>query len=338
MSFAKPEYLYLLIAVPLLLAGWFIAGRLRQRALNVLSDRRLMAELADSVSPGRRQAKFALTLAALACLIVAAARPQFGNRLELVEQRGLDVMVVLDVSSSMLARDIAPSRLEKAKLEVHELLDRLPAANTGLVVFAGASFVQFPLTNDPGAARMLLDAAGPQSVSLAGTAIGDAIRRATSAFDQKTLKYRVMLLLTDGEDHGSDPLSAARQAAEQGVVIYAIGFGRPEGEPIPILNSRGQITDFKRDRNGQMVLSRLDEATLQQVAAVTGGAYYRATPSGREIAEIVAQVGRLEQREQQSQFQVQRVERFQIPLALALIALAGELLLSERRRRRPARQ
>jgi len=333
MQFAKPEYLYLLISIPLFIAGWLFTERRRRRALGELSDPRLLALLTDSLHAGRRRAKIILALTALLLLVVAAARPQMGSQLELVEQRGLDIMVVLDISSSMLARDIAPSRLDKAKLEVNDLLQRLPAASTGLVVFAGSSFVQFPLTTDVQAARTLLEAARPEIVSLPGTAIGDAIRRATQAFNEKTLKYKVVLLLTDGEDHNSDPLGAARQAAEQGVVVYAIGFGRPEGEPIPVLDSNGKVVDYKKDRDGQTVLSRLDEATLQEIARATGGAYYRATPSGREIEQIAGQIDTLEQREEEGQFLVQRVERFQIPLALGLAALAGEFVLSERRRR-----
>ncbi len=333
MQFAQPLYLYLLIALPLLALAWLLAERRRQRDLARLGDAPLLAQMTGSLDPRRRRIKGLLTLLGLTLLILAAARPQIGSRLELVEQRGLDVMVALDISSSMLARDMAPNRLEKAKLEVNDLLDRLPAANVGLVVFAGSSFIQFPLTTDIGAARTLLEAARPESVSLAGTAIGDALRKAAGAFDQKTLKYKALLLLTDGEDHDSDPVGAARQAAESGVVIYAIGFGRPEGEPIPVLDAKGNVIDYKRDRNGQTVLSRLDEATLQEVARVSNGAYFRATQSGREIEQIAGLIQNMEQREAEGQFLVQRVERFQIPLALGLAALAGEFLLNERRRR-----
>jgi Ca-activated chloride channel family protein len=333
MQFAKPEYLYLLVAVPLLALAWLLAERRRRRDLARLGDAPLLTLLTGSLDPRRRRAKGILSLVGLTLLILAAARPQMGSRLELVEQRGLDVMVALDISSSMLARDMAPNRLEKAKLEVNDLLERLPAANVGLVVFAGGSFVQFPLTTDLGAARTLLEAARPEMISLPGTAIGEAIRKAAGAFDQKTLKYKVLLLLTDGEDHDSDPAGAAREAAESGVVIYTIGFGKPEGEPIPVLDAKGNVIDYKKDKAGQTVLSRLDEATLQEIARVGNGAYFRATQSGREIEQIAGLIQSMEQREAEGQFLVQRVERFQIPLALGLAALAGEFLLNERRRR-----
>jgi len=331
MLFGQSVFLYLLMLIPFIFVFYLLVRRSRRKAIERLGNPELIAGLSERVSQSKRRWKAILMLLVITFVIIALARPQIGSHLELVEQQGVEVMVALDTSLSMMAQDVAPNRLERAKLAVVELMDRLPGARVGLVAFAGTSFVQFPLTTDFEAARLFLDAADVNTVSLPGTAIGDAIRTATRAFSEKELKYKVLILFTDGEDHNTDPIGAAREAAEQGVIIYAVGFGSPEGEPIPVRDETGAVTDFKKDRQGEVVLSKLDEAALQEIAKTTGGVYYQATASGKEIDRIVAAIDDMDKKELESKFMVRHVERFQISAALALLALVGEFVLTDRK-------
>jgi Ca-activated chloride channel family protein len=331
MLFGQSLFLYLLILIPFVVVFHLLVGRSRRKAIKRLGNPELIATLSEKVSQSKRRWKAILVLLTIAFVIIALARPQLGSHLELVEQQGVEVMVALDTSLSMMAQDVAPNRLERAKLAVIELMDRLSGARVGLVAFAGTSFVQFPLTTDFEAARLLLDAVDVNTISLPGTAIGDAIRTATRAFSEKELKYKVLILFTDGEDHNTDPIGAAKEAAGQGVVIYAIGFGSPEGEPIPMRDETGAVTDFKKDREGEVVLSKLDETTLREIAQTTGGEYYRATASGKEIVQIATAIEEMDKKELESKLMIRHVERFQIPAALALLALVGEFALTDRK-------
>jgi Ca-activated chloride channel family protein len=331
MLFGQSVFLYLLILIPFVIVSHLLVGRSRRKAIERLGNPELIAALSERVSQSKRRWKAILMLLTIAFVIIALARPQLGSHLELVEQKGVEVIVALDTSLSMMAQDMVPNRLERAKLAVIELMDRLPGARVGLVAFAGVSFVQLPLTTDFEAARLFLDAADVNIVSLPGTAIGDAIRTATRAFNEKELKYKVLILFTDGEDHDTDPIGAAKEAAEQGVVIYAVGFGSPGGEPIPVHDETGAVTDFKKDREGEVVLSKLDEATLREIAQTTGGEYYRATASGKEIVQIATAIEEMDKKELESKLMVRHVERFQIPAALALLALVGEFVLTDRK-------
>jgi Ca-activated chloride channel family protein len=190
-------------------------------------------------------------------------------------------MVALDVSESMLAEDIKPNRLARAKLEITELMDRLEGNEIGLVLFAGAAFVQFPLTSDFATARTFLDSAYPGIISRPGTVIGKAIRVGMEGFNEERASQKVIILLTDGENHEGDAVEAAREAAEQGIIIYTIGFGSAEGEPIPQYDELGNLTGYKRDRQGEIVLSRLNETILQEISLTANGRYFQAAADGR---------------------------------------------------------
>jgi Ca-activated chloride channel family protein len=203
-----------------------------------------------------------------------------------------------------------------------------------LVLFSGAAFVQFPLTADFNTARSLLEAAGPWTISRPGTALEEAVRVAVEGFPKEIASNRVILLLTDGEGHEGDPVAAARAVAEEGITIHAIGFGSPEGEPIPIRDESGALVGYKKDARGETVLSRLDETTLQQIANETGGLYFRASASGAEIDAIADAIAALDTDELESQFETQGVERFEWFAGLALLALTAEYLLSDRDEKR----
>lgn len=331
MQFANPQVLILaavLVPAAALLVIW--AQRKQRKALDRLGNSVLLRRLTESVNWSGRRWQAALRLAALALLLVALARPQWGSESTEVAQEGLQVAVALDVSQSMLADDLKPSRLERAKLEIADLMKRLEGDEIGLVLFSGASFVQVPLTTDYSTALAYLDSAGPDSISRPGTVIGDAIRTATEAFDDKLPSQKVLVLMTDGEDVETDPLAAAREAAEAGVLIYSIGFGTPEGSPVPETNPFGQVIGYKTDAQGNPVISRMDESTLQQVAQAANGRYYRALADGSELDSLLREIDTLQRAELQSRVTVRYIERFQIFLALGLLALVASELIPDR--------
>jgi len=326
MQFGQPIFLYIgLILIPVVALFLLWARRKQRRAIHALGNDELIARLsADTNWRGRRWRTF-LRMLALTLLVIALARPQWGSEVREIEQEGLQVMIALDVSQSMLAEDIKPTRLDRAKLEIADLTERLDGDEMGLTLFSGASFVQVPLTSDYLTALNYLDSAGPDVISRPGTVIGDAIRTATNAFDDALDNQKVLIVMTDGEDRETDPLAAAQEAADAGVLIYTIGFGTPEGEPVPVTNEYGEVIDYKRDENGDVVLSKLDEGTLQAIAQTGSGKYYRATADGRELDSLLGEIDNLQRAQLQSRFETTYIERFQIFLALAL----GALILAE---------
>lgn len=337
MRFAEPVFLFGLLALPLLLLFFSWRERRRKKGLGKIGDIELIFRLLQGLSAKIRRWKYALVLLASAFVILALARPQWGKEMELVRREGLDIVVAIDVSASMLAADMPPSRLEKAKSETASLIDLLKGDRIGLVVFSGDAFVQCPLTLDYSAAKMFLSDIDYGSVPKPGTALGEAIRTAVGAFVQKERKHKVLLVITDGEDtQESDPMSAVEEARKAGVVIYTIGVGTPAGEPIPLRNAAGQAVGYKKDESGQVVMSRLDEATLQEAALKTGGKYYRATSGELELDKIFDDISKMERKELTGQFMTRWEERFGWLLAAAFALLGVEFLLSERRRMRQA--
>jgi Ca-activated chloride channel family protein len=331
MTFVQPIFLYSLIFVLPLVAAFVIwAGRRQKAALAQLGNPALVQRLSATVNWRGRRWQTALWFVALTMLMASLARPQWGSETHETKQQGIEVMVALDVSNSMLAQDIKPDRLSRAKLEIADLMNRLGGNEIGLVLFSAASFVQFPLTNDYGTARSFLENARPTVISKQGTNIGDAIRTALAGFDLKRNSQKVIVLVTDGENLEGDALAMVEQAAQQGVKLYTIGFGSPEGEPIPELNDRGEITGYKKDEQGQVVMSRLDEATLQKIAEIGGGKYYRAATDGSELAALAAELDSLQKGELSTQLETWGIERFQSFLWLALAALVVMELIPDR--------
>jgi Ca-activated chloride channel family protein len=332
MDFAEPTYLVgfgplLWLAVLLI----FLSKR-KQAALNRLGTPQLIAKLSATVNRLGRRWQIALWFLALALVIVALARPRWGSQVEYIERRGVEIMIALDVSQSMLAEDLKPNRLARAKLEISELMDRLEGNEVGLVVFAGAAYIQFPLTSDFSTARFFLEAAHPGMISRPSTNLADAIEAAMSGFNEERASQKVIILLTDGEanEFTDEVLPMAQEAAEQGMIIYAIGFGSPEGEPIPEYDNLGNLTGYKKDRQGETVLTYLDETTLEQIALTTGGQYFRAAADGREVGFLADVISQLQTSELESRFETRGVERFQWFLGLAILALVIIELIPDR--------
>jgi Ca-activated chloride channel family protein len=332
MRFAHPEYLYALGLVPLLAVFYMIAFRKKAQALARLGNPELLAKLSRTTSTGRQKGKAVLVVCGLACGLIALARPQMGTRVETVKREGIEVMVALDVSNSMLAEDVKPNRLERAKHAVRSLMSELEGDRIGLVVFAGAAFLQCPMTSDYSAVELFLSGIDTETVGTQGTAVAEAMYTAMRAFGDRQREHKVVILLTDGEDHEEDPVAAAKDLAVQGIRVYVIGIGTPFGEPIPIRDAGDNVAAYKRDASGAVVMSRLDEATLQQIAAETGGAYYRSTLGEEEIETLYAEVSRLDKSEFESREFTQYEERYQYALAFSLFFLCLEALLSDHRR------
>jgi Ca-activated chloride channel family protein len=329
--FAHTEYLYLFALLPLLAIGYWMLARMRRNALARFGDLNILQRLMASASRSKRMLKFMVLVAALAFLILGFANPQIGTRQEEVKQEGVDLFIALDVSYSMKAEDIKPNRLEKAKLEIQQLIGRLAGDRVGLIVFAGEAYTQFPLTTDYSAAHVFLDAVDVDAVPVPGTSISSAIRRAMESFDFNDPTTKVLVIITDGEETEGDAFGAAEKAAKKGVRLYAIGMGSPTGVPIPLYNAAGQQTDFKRDASGSVVVTRLDEASLEKITAAGDGVYYRATNTQDELDEIYKSINALQKREFGVKQFTDYEDRFQFFIGVGIVLLIVELLLSEKR-------
>jgi len=331
MTFAHAPMLHLLWLLPAAVLFFAWTARRRRRDLNRFIGPELSVRLAASVSRRRRRWKTIFILLALFTALLALARPQYGRKLRMIQRKGIDIVIALDTSDSMLAEDIRPNRLERAKREISSLIDRLRGDRVALVAFAGEAFVQCPLTSDYEAAKMFLDIID-QSLE-PGTAIGKAIHTSTAVFQDKERKYKAIILITDGEDHRSDPLVEAEKAAQEGVRIYTIGVGSPGGVPIPIRDEGGDLVEYKKDRRGETVLSRLDEIALQRIALKTGGRFYRATTGEMELESILEELENMEKKELASQEYDLREDRYQYFLLATVILLAADVALGDRKRR-----
>ena len=329
LDFEHPDYLWFLLSLPALAVVFYGLHRWRKRLLETFADSPILKQLAPEVSNTKRSVKQTLVLLGLGFLIVAAANPRVGTRLEEVKREGIDLFVALDVSLSMKAEDIRPNRLEKAKRDVSALLNRLSGDRVGLIVFAGDAFVQFPLTSDYSAADLFISAVDVDAVPTPGTVIPTAIELALKSFSTDLPTQKAIIIVSDGENNDGDVVSAVEQATSAGVKIFTVGMGTPEGGPIPVPSASG--VDYKRDRQGGIVLTKLDESTLQQLAGATGGSYRRATSGGNEIDEIFDDLSSLEKTEFGSKELTGFESVYQYPVALALLFFLLEVLLSERR-------
>lgn len=332
MVYAEPQSLILLIILPLLILFYFIVGKMKKRALSVFGSLELLQKLMKSVSKRKSLLKKMLIFTVFLLMILAAARPQFGTRIREVHRRGVDIFIVLDTSLSMQAEDVKPSRLIQAKREIDSFFPLLKGDRIGLVCFAGVPFIQCPLTLDYGAAKVFLDIVDTNLIPVKGTAIGSAIKTAVDAFKNKEMKYKVIILITDGEDHNTKPIEAAKYAKKNGVVIYTIGIGTRGGNPIPIKNKSGTTISRKKGKDGAVVISKLGETTLLKIANITGGKYHRATAGELELEKIYSQISKMNKKDLKTKIKTYQEDRFQYFLFFALLFLAIETVISERRK------
>lgn len=323
--FANSEYLYLLLLIPLLALFYALVARRRRHLLAKFGNLELLKGLMPDFSRGRLRLKFTLYLLAFACVVLAAARPQFGSKLREEKAKGVEMMLVVDVSNSMLAEDFEPNRLERTKYAIGKLFEGLQQERVGLVAFAGEPKVQLPITSDYRMAQAFAKRLSPTLVGEQGTAIGKALQLATLSFSSQSEQSRVIVLITDGENHEDDAIEAARVAKVQGIRIYTIGIGTPEGAPIKIDG------EFVKDENGEMVVSKLNEQMLEQIATSTEGAYVRATKQSIGLDEIVKSINEMEKSELSTIRYEEYNEQYQYLLAVALVLLLLDNFILSRR-------
>ncbi|MDB9787156.1 VWA domain-containing protein, partial [Bacteriovoracaceae bacterium] len=331
MRFGNPHFLWMLWLIPLI-AVFFIWGFRRKQTL---IDRFIAPELKERllacVSFQRQKIKTFLLLLVVFFSILALIRPKWGFHWEEVKRKGVDIIVALDVSGSMLAQDVTPNRLERAKREIIDLLNIVQGDRVGLIAFAGTAFLQAPLTLDYGAVQIFLDDLDTDLIPIPGTAIAEAITKSVASFDQADKKSRVLILITDGEDHYGDPLEEAEKASKQNIKIYTIGIGKKGGAPIP----NGPNGGFKKDRRGNLILTQLDEETLQKIALKTKGSYVRSVTGDLDLEQIYDDIRRtIDDKDLKSGRRKRFEERFQWPLIIALLFLILESIFPERKRSR----
>ena len=332
MRFGSPDNLWLLCLLPVLAGAAIWAGAARRRDLSGFAGATMATRLAQSVSTSRQHWRQVLLALGVAFLAGALARPQFGVRPEMAERRGVDVVVCLDVSRSMLAEDVRPNRLGRARHQVRELLRSLQSDRVGLVLFAGNAFVLCPLTLDHSALLMLLTAADTGTLATQGTALADGIRVARSCFGPSDRQDRAIVLFTDGEEHVGAAISEAEACAADGIRVFAIGLGTPEGDLMPIQGAVGP--EYHRDAQGEYVRTRLAEQSLREAALAANGAYYRSTVAGAEVRHVGEAIGNMEQRQLRVDRMSRYEERYQVLLFMAIVCFAAEMVLTDRVRRR----
>jgi Ca-activated chloride channel family protein len=323
--FANIEFLYLLLLVPLLMAVYGLASRRRHKLVERFGNYEILRELMPDFSQGRLRLKAGLYILAYMLLVVAAARPQLGSKLREVKARGVEMMLVVDVSNSMLAEDFEPNRLERTKYAISKLFEGLQQERVGVVVFAGEPKVQLPITSDYRMAQAFAKRISTSLVGEQGTAVGKALELASLSFSSQSEQSRVMVLITDGENHEDDAVEVARRAAAQGIRIYTIGIGTPEGAPIKIGG------DYVKDEDGEMVVTKLGEQMLEEIAAVSEGAYVRATKQSIGLDEIVKSINQMEKSELSTMRYEEYNEQYQYFLAVALALLLLDVFVMSRR-------
>ena len=330
--FAHIELLYLLLLIPVFIVIYFAWNRWRKRALKRFGDLKLMPVLMPHYSGGNPLLKFIILLIAFVFLVVGISDPQVGSRLEKVKRVGIDIYLVVDVSNSMLAQDIRPNRLERAKMAISNLIDRLQGDRVGIVVFAGHPYKQLPLTTDYGAAKLFLSAVDTKIVPTQGTAIGEAINMAVESFDDSK-HNKAIVVITDGEDQEGDAAGAAKAAVEKGIKVFTIGMGMPDGAPIPLYDKNGNMLGYKKDKSGKTVITKLNEGMLRQIAAAGDGSYVRASSASTGLHSVLDDINKIQKKEIETRQFTDYEDRFQIFIALALILFFVEIFITDRRGR-----
>ncbi|MCE5347569.1 MAG: VWA domain-containing protein [Bacteroidales bacterium] len=330
--FANPDFLYLLLLLPVLILLYIINEIRKKKALQRLGEFNLVGSLVPEMSTIRSLIKFILQLAAFTAAIIMLARPQFGSKLEDVKKHGVEVIIALDVSNSMLAEDIQPDRLTRAKQAISRLVDNLDNDKIGLIVFAGDAYTQIPVTTDYVSAKMFLSTIRPDMVPKQGTAIGAAINLGIRSFSPGEGKSKAMIIITDGENHEDNPVSRAEEAAKAGIIIHTIGIGSTDGVPIPLtLNGR---KEYLKDVDGNTVISKLDEDILKKIALSTNGNYVRASNSNIGLDEIFSEIRNMKKQELESTMYTEYNDQFGIFAVISLCLLLADFIIMERKNRR----
>lgn len=332
--FANIEMLWWLLTIPVFIIGYILYTRRKRRQLAEFGDPELVSELMPDASKARPVVKFSLLMVALALLIMAAARPQYGQKEKTVKRQGIEVMIALDISNSMMAEDVAPNRLDRAKQMLSKMIDHMVDDKVGLVVFAGEAYTQLPITCDYVSAKMFLNTITPALIPTQGTAIGAALETSIRSFgSQESDAGRAIILITDGENHEDDAIAAAKHARELGIQVFVVGIGKPEGSPIPIAGTNNYI----KDRSGQVVVSRLNEDMCQQIAQAGNGIYVRCDNTNTAMRALQQELDRIATAELETKVYADYNEQYQSFVLIALLLLVIDFFILERKNHRLAK-
>ena len=331
LRFGNSEFLWGLLLIPILTLFYIWSRIARKRALRRFGNEEILKFLMPFTSKSRPMFKFFTLMLALAFVIVGIARPQYGSKLKKVKREGIELVIALDVSNSMMAEDIQPNRLERAKLAISRLVDKLKDDKIGLIVFAGDAYTQLPITTDYNSAKLFLNAVNTQIVPKQGTAIGAAIELAMRSFTPDSKANKAIIVITDGENHEDDAVAAAKSAVENGMVVHTIGMGLPQGSPIPVL--RNGAKEYLKDNSGNVVITKLDETKLEQIAAAGDGVYVRANNAQVGLNTLFDEINKLDKTELESLVYSDYEDQFQYFFAIAMILIVLEFFILERKNR-----
>ncbi|MBQ8101115.1 MAG: VWA domain-containing protein [Paludibacteraceae bacterium] len=332
--FAHIEMLWLLAVIPVFVAAYIWHTRRKRRQLEEFGDPGLLAQLMPNASRVRPNVKFALLMVALTLLILAAAQPQYGTKEQTIKRQGIEVMFALDISNSMMAEDVAPNRLERAKQMLSKLVDKMQDDKVGLIVFAGEAFVQLPITADYVSAKMFMQTIQPDLIKTQGTAIGAALNTSIRSFgENQSEASRVIILITDGENHEDDAKAAAQEAKQKGIEVVVVGIGKPEGSPIPVTGTN----NFMKDRQGNVVVSRLNEEMCKEIAAAGGGMYVRCDNTNTAMRAVQKEIDTLAKSDIETKVFTDYNEQYQSFVLLALLILVIDFFIFNRKNKRLSR-
>ena len=325
------EYLYLLLLIPIIILAIIIYSRWQKRSIKKFGDSQLIEQLMQSHSNIRKKIKHILFILSITLLIIGLSNPQIGPKMEEVKREGVDLMIAIDLSYSMMAQDIKPNRLERAKQAISRLIDKLEGDRIGLVVFAGEAYVQLPITTDYSAAKLFLSTVNTSIVPTQGTKIGNAIDLCVNSFDNENAQSKAIIIITDGEAHDEEAISSAKLAQENGIYIHTLGMGLTKGGPIPIYNKYGSTSEFRKDREGNTIITKLNEPMLQEIAQVGMGTYVRANNSKSGLSILFDEINKMEKKEIGTMIFTDYKDRFQIFIGMSLFLLILNIFLLQRK-------
>ena len=325
--FEEPAFLYILLVLPILIAFYAYTSHRKKTAIRKFGDPQLLTQLMPGVSKYRPGIKFAFLFVAIGLFAFLLARPQFGSKLETVKRQGIEVVIALDISNSMLAEDVQPSRLQKAKRLVSQLVDKMQNDKVGMIVFAGDAFTQLPITSDYISAKIFLESIEPSLISKQGTAIAAALNLATRSFTPQEGVGRTVIVITDGENHEGGVMEAVKAATDKGIQINVLGVGSPDGAPIPIAGTN----DYRRDGDGNVVVTRLNEQMCQEIAKAGNGIYVRVDNTNNAQRAISKEIDKLAKADVETKVYTEYNEQFQAVSWIILILLVIEMLILERK-------
>ena len=325
------DFLYFLALIPLIAIGLYFYNRWQKKSIEKFGDENLVTELMQNHSKARKNIKNTLFIFSITFLIIGISNPQIGTKMEEVKREGVDLMIAIDLSHSMMAQDIKPNRLERAKQAISRLIDKLEGDRIGLVVFAGEAYVQLPITTDYSAAKLFLSTVNTSIIPTQGTKIGNAIDLCIKSFDQENNQNKAIIIITDGENHDEEAISSAKIAQEQNIYIHTLGMGLTKGGPIPIYNKYGSTSEFRKDREGNIIITKLNETILKEIAQAGMGTYIRANNSKSGLSVLFDEINKMEKKEIGTMIFTNYKDRFQIFIGISLILLILNLIILQRK-------